>query len=447
MDEGPGTSELEERAARAAGLPWKSAVEQRRLSGPALAHQIEQEFRAIFRPEELRLAGRELEALGLAPPGFDLLPALLEFSRGSTLGFYSSLSGTLFLTEARAEAEGVQPDELLVHELAHALQDQNSAIPRTLLGLRRDDDLAFALSAALEGHALHVEALDAVAQGANAPVAASPLDVGRYREAFPGLPPVLVESSVAVYPLGQTLVRLAHESGGDAGVARVLSDPPLSSEQVLVPEKWLAGPARDLPRFIELGWPRGSALAGCTEIGRNTLGRYALGLWLEERAGAPRPAADGWDGDRYALLDCADGLRIAWAFELDDAASAAALEPLLRAGLDSLVGFAGPVALRRERTRLLATRGFDPAQQRALWEGTSSREFESLAALLAARPEIRERAAGLRARRSDEQRDAHRRGQRSEGGCAECQRQLGTHVVHQVAAREHARQDGRIRDR
>lgn len=441
---------LERRAAEAAALRWRHPVEQRRVSRGGLAKRIADEYRASFSAAELQGAGRELSVLGLAPPDFDLLSALVELGRGSMLGFYSSLSGTLYLGEPGSGTREVDQIGLLIHELTHALQDQNTVIPLALLGLRENDDVSFALSAVLEGHALHAERRDSVwHDGGARPHVASMLEIEGYLDAFPGIPGVLVENAVAVYPTGLALVRAAELRGGAAELSRLLRDPPMSSEQVLVPAKWFEGPRLDPPRFVELALPE---LAGCQEIGRNTLGRFSLGIWLEERAGAPRTAADGWGGDRYVLLECADGLRFAWAFEMDSEPAAAALEPLLRAGLGRLAGLSGTVALRRDGVRLLATRGFRQQVRRQLWDGMSSVVFASLEALLQARPEIRSqarrlRADGARAVSSDQRDHAQGRCEHAQSRGRECERELRADVVDQVAAGEHARQDGRVGDR
>ena len=52
-----------------------------------------------------------------------------------------------------------------MHELVHALQDQNSDWVQALLGLRNHDDLAFAIGALLEGDALVAEFSEATARG------------------------------------------------------------------------------------------------------------------------------------------------------------------------------------------------------------------------------------------------------------------------------------------
>jgi hypothetical protein len=440
---------LLQRAEVASGLRWHHPVEEHLVSGAELADRVAAEYRDAYEPGELDRAAAELVALGLAAPGIDLLDAVLELSAGSTLGFYSSLGGVLFIDDEEAAGSDVDPVALRVHELTHALQDQNTVIPTALLGLREQDDLAFALATVLEGHALDAETNDAVQHGLRTPVQVTLADVGAYRAAFSHLPALLVEGTVGVYPAGAALVRAARADDGARAVQRLLDEPPLSSEQVLTPAKWLPGPDRDPPRFIEL--PRAPWPAGCEELARNTLGRFALGLWLEARLGVDRATADGWDGDRYVLLDCRDGARLAWAFELDDEAAATRLGPRLVDAVAELDGLVGGTVLRRDGRRLLVTRGLAAPVQEKVWDGTTSRDFPSLDALLAADPSIRARASRLREHRrtagSHEQGDADGRGDRPEPRGHQREGQLRAHVIDEIAAGEHARQDRGVRDR
>lgn len=376
---------------------------QQVLPADALADRVAAEVRATFDASELEIATRELEGLGLAPPGIDLLEILLAFSRGSTLGFYSSLGGAMYRTDfAGARSANVSESALVIHEFTHALQDQNTPLAAVLLGLRENDDLAFTLSAVLEGHAVYTEGVDARARGEQAvPAPEDLMDIEGYRRAFPEMPAVLVEGALRVYPAGYALALAAQERGGSAGIARLLSDPPLSSEQVFAPEKWLSGPSRDLPVFIELG---AVEFDGCELIARNTLGAFALGIWAEERAGVPRAAAAGrgdawgWDGDRYVLFDCDAGTRLAWFFVMDDEAAATQLEAILRRGLDGLDALAGERVVEAVGARLLATVGFSEAERARLWQAIQTEDVPDLGALLEGRPAILERAHALRAR-------------------------------------------------
>ena len=102
---------------------------------------------------------------------------------------------------------------------------------------------------------------------------------------------------------GQNFVVALFETDdkGWEGVDAAYGNPPLSTEQVLHPEKYFSGeePQRTtMPNFADQmgrGWE---------EVGANTMGEFLLRTYLEEHlteADAAKAAA-GWGGDRYSLL-------------------------------------------------------------------------------------------------------------------------------------------------
>jgi hypothetical protein len=122
----------------------------------------------------------------------------------------------------------------------------------------------------------------------------------------------------------------------------------MSTEQILHPEKYLG--ARDLPRAVALPPDLAAVLGeGWTEILREGMGELGVGLLLNAAfkpnivpvqvaevmgpgnsvkfKGETATAAEGWDGDLYALLQNGDRLCSAWASVWDrpeDAAEFAA---------------------------------------------------------------------------------------------------------------------------
>ena len=85
--------------------------------------------------------------------------------------------------------------------------------------------------------------------------------------------------------------------GGWAAIDEVYRDPPLSTEQILHPEKYREKP--DYPMSIELG--HAFPGEGWKEAGRNVLGEMQLAILLKKHGG--KAAAAGWDGDRYAVFE------------------------------------------------------------------------------------------------------------------------------------------------
>ena len=100
--------------------------------------------------------------------------------------------------------------------------------------------------------------------------------------------------------------------GGWAAIDEVYRDPPLSTEQILHPEKYREKP--DYPMSIDLGSL--AAGEGWKEAGRNVLGEMQLAILLKKHGG--KAAAAGWDGDRYAVFEGPKGkLGLVWASTWD----------------------------------------------------------------------------------------------------------------------------------
>jgi hypothetical protein len=129
------------------------------------------------------------------------------------------------------------------------------------------------------------------------------------------MPPVLRESLLFPYTAGLSFVQTL-QAGGWQAVNDAFAKPPASTEQVLHPEKYVAGEApvdvtlpADLAARMGSGWKVGL---------EDTLGEFQLRVWLDQAtAGSDAPtatqAAEGWGGDRVALLDGPNG---AWAIAL-----------------------------------------------------------------------------------------------------------------------------------
>ena len=126
-------------------------------------------------------------------------------------------------------------------------------------------------------------------------------------QAIRNAPPIISESMTFPYLRGMVFCAKLTNAGGWAAIDQVYRDPPLSTEQILHPEKYRERP--DYPMSIDLG-----ALApgeGFKEVGRNVLGEMQLAILLRKHGG--KNAAAGWDGDRYAVFEGPNGkLGLVW---------------------------------------------------------------------------------------------------------------------------------------
>ena len=334
-----GTSGLEQLAPVAFAIQPKAAVRE------FIESQLEEEMS----PDELRGMQRAYTALGLLPEDLDLRALLLELYTEQVVGYYDPATDRLYVVEGVTRAEAAP---VVAHELVHALQDQHTNLD-SLVARERGNDRQLAAQAAAEGQAtLVMIALQAAETYGRA------VDPGALPDLGQLLRPAL-ESQNAAFPVFQRAPRLIRETllfpylGGASFVQALYRDaegagPPVpfgpllpqSTEHVLRPAERFLG-ERDAPTELriapaESGWRTGYS---------NTLGQLELRILLEETLGeSAASAADGWDGDRFAVLDGPAGTEaLVWYSVWDDAASADRFAEAYRRALGARTGQVGTV--------------------------------------------------------------------------------------------------------
>ena len=209
---------------------------------------------------------------------------------------------------------------ILCHEMEHALADQHFDLHSLTRSTEDDDDVAIAVSSLIEGEAVLVmlvdmidreggdgrKMLESAASFSRSPLVSVISSIGAFfasGKSFRRAPLLLRE--VVVFPYLQGLIfcgSLTIDGRWD-GVNKAFQRPPLSSEQILHPEKYLAA-SRDDP--VSLSFPDPAPLDG-QEWGlvkKNVLGELGIEVLLRPKIGKRRSAraAAGWDGDAYHVF-------------------------------------------------------------------------------------------------------------------------------------------------
>ncbi len=309
---------------------------------------LQKEIDAEMTPAEFRANELGMKALGLLPRDFNLKATLIKVYSEEIAAFYDTKTKTMHLIKEPAEkakkapsflerllgkSSGFDKDEnktVIAHELTHALADQNFDLDALQGAAKNDDDRDLALSALIEGEAT-LTMIGAQMQDWNGSVIRDvpaarldrvfslmiplmPLAGGAsLREA----PVILSESMIFPYLRGLVFCARLTNDGGWQAINEAYQNPPVSTEQIIHPEKYRAEP--DLPMDIDLGVlePGG----GWSEVGRNVVGEMQLGVMLRRHGG--KGAASGWDGDRYAVFEGpAQRLGLVWFTTWDSEADA-----------------------------------------------------------------------------------------------------------------------------
>lgn len=199
-------------------------------------------------------------------------------------------------------------DEMvLAHEFVHALQDQHFEVGARLKKAKGAGENALALQALMEGDATLASGLYAgLNLGADQLAAIAKQSGGTSQEKLRSAPPVLQASLLFPYQQGAVFVSSLLQSGGWPAVDRAYANPPVTSEQVLHPAKYLAGEGP-----IEVKVPDVVAALGSQWLlwKEDVLGELGVLAYLANGVPPEKAlkAATGWGGDRTLLFRSLSG--------------------------------------------------------------------------------------------------------------------------------------------
>ncbi len=289
-----------------------ATVERQTIDEAALAAKTTEDFDTDNPPEYVEALGRLYQALGLLDPDEDLRELYLDLIESQVAGFYRPDEKTLYVVSRSGTVNGADK-VTFAHEYDHALQDANFDVFGKFEELRDESDEALARAAVYEGDATLLMSLWAIpnlTQAEIQDVAAASNDP-EANAILAATPAILTEALIFPYTSGIAFLQPVQLSGGWAGVDELYANLPVSTEQILHPEKYLQGEAPTdvtLPSDLAGGMGEGWSLAI-----EDTWGEFQTGVWLRDsgvEADAANEAAAGWGGDRLAVLQGPDG---AWA--------------------------------------------------------------------------------------------------------------------------------------
>jgi hypothetical protein len=320
-------------------LHFKHEVKRDVTAREDMPKMLLKEFDEEMTPAEFRTYELGMKALGLVPRQLDLKATWIKVLSEEIGAFYDTKTKTMHLIkepEAKAKKpptflerllgkpQGFDKDEnktVIAHELTHALADQNFNLDKLQKAIKQDDDRDMALSALIEGEAT-LAMIGAQMEDWNGTKTSS-LPSARLERFFSILipfmhlaggaslrtaPPIMSESMIFPYLRGMVFCARLTNDGGWPALDAAYLQPPLSTEQILHPEKYNTT-RPDHPTAVDLGTlePGGE----WREVGRNVVGEMQLAVMLKSHGG--KPAAAGWDGDRYAVFEGPrDRLGLVW---------------------------------------------------------------------------------------------------------------------------------------
>lgn len=265
--------------------------------------------------------------LGVLPQDFDYKEVLLDLLSEQIAGFYDTSTEELYVMDGMA-MEIQRP--VMAHELFHAVQDQHFDIDamRAPFTTQEHSDFALARAALLEGDATVLLFDFQMYETGDLPTAEatsfvdmpliantvtqlnfdSLMSMGAIAGAFGGggesveasvlasVPLFIRESLMFPYFAGLRFVVRSRSQRAWVDVDEVYKSPPVSTEQILHPEKYYAG---EEPEWLD--FDVSAALPGYQQIYDSVIGEFQMGHIFKAHPieqVVPGDAVAGWDGDR-----------------------------------------------------------------------------------------------------------------------------------------------------
>ena len=326
--------QIEDEISQIRELPFKGSIHVAIQSPSEFQAYAEQQMDQQLSAMEWAYYDPVIRKLGLynGEPVLDR-SLVLSFLQAGALAYYDPDADKFHILKQNLPAELL--DVVLAHELCHGLQDQhydlNEYLPAQSDALNADEVLA--RQAVVEGEATYVETIwylknqsgrmpgrgllqSMIRREMQIDVEANREEmklVARLQGSSPRelqtidkLPDFMILQQAIVYIFGMDFVHQIQEYGWDT-VNQLYSEPPVSTEQILHPEKWITGEKPD-----RLVWPPIQESGLFDEwmlLDEDTIGELTWRIIFTEFEMEVRgePASQGWNGDRYMVFRSRNG--------------------------------------------------------------------------------------------------------------------------------------------
>ncbi len=282
------------------GLQPTGPVDRGLLSNEELREYVLEDFLADYTEDEAQDDARILALLGLLAEDYDLFNLYLDLYSENIAGFYDDEIEQMFVVQ---DSRFGGPERLTyAHEYAHALQDQTYDLDEGL-GFNDDEceadsERCAALQALIEGDATLLEERWLLTYATDADFQQL-LDFydSFSSPTYESAPEFLKEDFLFPYITGREFVDYFFLDGGWAAVDALYENPPVSTEQILHPNRY----PRDIPVPLVVPEILDELGDDWREIDRDVLGEWFTFLVLREHLTEERAAkaAEGWGGDYF----------------------------------------------------------------------------------------------------------------------------------------------------
>ena len=283
------------------GLDAAQPITNNLMSRSELADYMEAEIDKEYTPRELENDTRVMAAFDFIPEDYDLRGELLELYSAQVIGFYDDEKNTLYVVSD--SGLDLLARVTLAHEITHGLQDERFNLNTFLDEDRTSDDEILARLALAEGDAtlaMTAYMMNHLSDITEEDVAAlQSEEMQASEQQLAEAPAIIRETLNFPYTYGEAFVSALYEEGW-AAVDAAYADPPITTEQILHPEKYFT---RDEPQVVALPPLTDTLGSGWRLADDNTLGEFQMQVYLAQQLDQQiaASASAGWDGDQYAV--------------------------------------------------------------------------------------------------------------------------------------------------
>jgi hypothetical protein len=305
--------EIQQQVMQIRGKELKHELQRDLMTPEELQDKIINEFFVDYTKEDVERDVKVLTTLGLLDYDFDLRQFYLDLYTEQVAGYYDSETKEMYVIAGKEFAGAERMT--YAHEFNHVLQDQYYDLEN---GLKLNEDYCeldteycAAVTALVEGDSTLTEQYWFLQYSTRQ----DQQDIMEFQSSYSSpvydsAPNFMKEDFLFPYIKGMEFVSYLYESGGWDAVDAAFLNPPVSTEQILHPEKYPS----DKPVVVEM--PDFSTILdrNWEEIDRNVMGEWYSYLILakgrtsqfmmdEEDSAA---AAAGWAGDTYVYYTPSD---------------------------------------------------------------------------------------------------------------------------------------------
>jgi len=229
------------------GFPIKHPVAFESITRDQINKYLQERIKEVTKPDEIRAEELTLKKFGFVPESFDLRKNTIDLLTEQAAAFYDFHRKKLFISDW---AQTSMRDVALIHELAHALADQSFSLEKFTKKVEQDSEKSLARQAVVEGQAMWLTNAVIARRAGKFPEAA-PADTSKTTadpanssggdDKFPVFdqePLYIRENLLFPYNAGERFQDSVYDRDQKDAFARVFHEPPVSSQQVLHPEKY-----------------------------------------------------------------------------------------------------------------------------------------------------------------------------------------------------------------